>query len=147
MPITIRVATARDLPALRELFLRSRRDTFTWQPCHLFQLADFDVQTEGERILIAEEGMRLAGFVSVWEPDAFIHHLYVDGAFLRRGIARQLLNALPDWPLTRYRLKCLVRNLGALRFYEATGFVEVGRGTSDDGDFLLLESPRAEGAD
>ncbi len=143
MPTIVRAANVRDLPALRELFLRSRRETFTWQPCHLFQLADFDAQTEGERILVADVDGDLAGFLSVWEPDAFIHHLYVDRAFLRRGIARTLLNTLTG----RHRLKCLVRNEGALRFYDAMGFVEVGRGTSDDGDFVLLESPAQEGAD
>ncbi|WP_080410222.1 GNAT family N-acetyltransferase [Burkholderia ubonensis] len=95
MSITIRDAMAEDVPFLRELFLRSRCETFVWQPGDAFQLADFDAQTEGERLLVAEDdGARLAGFVSVWEPDHFIHHLYVDRSHHRRGIGRALLRAL-----------------------------------------------------
>ncbi|WP_232515188.1 GNAT family N-acetyltransferase [Burkholderia ambifaria] len=78
---------AADMPALRELFLRSRREAFVWQPAGAFRLADFDAQTDGERLRVAEDdGGQLAGFVSVWEPDHFIHHLYVHRPHHRRGI-------------------------------------------------------------
>ncbi|WP_080417206.1 GNAT family N-acetyltransferase [Burkholderia ubonensis] len=104
MRIAVRDAVAGDVPALRELFLRSRRETFVWQPGDALQLADFDAQTEGERLLVAEDDSgQLAGFVSVWEPDHFIHHLYVHRPCHRRGIGRALLRALLGWPTTRYR--------------------------------------------
>ncbi|AJX14006.1 acetyltransferase family protein [Burkholderia ubonensis MSMB22] len=115
MTITVRDAVAGDVPVLRELFLRSRRETFFWQPGDAFRLTDFDVQTKGERLRIAEDDSgRCAGFVSVWEPDHFIHHLYVDRSHHRRGVGRALLRALPGWPATRYRLKCLRANEAAL---------------------------------
>ncbi|AOI73423.1 GNAT family N-acetyltransferase [Burkholderia ubonensis] len=146
MSITIRDAVAEDVPALRELFLRSRRETFVWQPCDAFQLADFDAQTEGERLLVAEDGGgRLAGFASVWEPDHFIHHLYVDRSHHRRGIGRALLRALPGWPVTRYRLKCLRANAPALAFYRMSRFAEIGVGAAEDGEYLLLESSGDDG--
>ncbi|WP_431825263.1 N-acetyltransferase family protein [Burkholderia sp. F1] len=146
MSITIRDAVTEDVPALRELFLRSRRETFVWQPGDAFQLADFDTQTEGERLLVAEDdGGRLAGFVSVWEPDHFIHHLYVDQSRHRRGIGRALLRALPGWPATRYRLKCLRANAPALAFYRASRFAEIGVGAAEDGEYLLLESNGDDG--
>ncbi|TCW83991.1 GNAT family N-acetyltransferase [Burkholderia sp. SRS-46] len=141
MTIVVRDAVAADTPALRELFLRARRATFAWQPDDAFALADFDAQTQGERLRVAEdEAGQLVGFVSVWEPDHFIHHLYVDQQQLRRGIGRALLHALPGWPATRYRLKCLRANDAALAFYRACRFVEIGAGFSGDGEYLLLES-------
>ncbi|KWE57278.1 acetyltransferase [Burkholderia ubonensis] len=146
MSITVRDAVTEDVQSLRELFLRSRRETFVWQPGDAFQLSDFDAQTEGEQLLVAEDdGGRLAGFVSVWEPDHFIHHLYVDKSYHRRGIGRALLRALPGWPATRYRLKCLRANAPALAFYRASCFTEIGVGAAEDGEYLLLESSGGDG--
>ncbi|CAB3968422.1 GNAT family acetyltransferase [Burkholderia cenocepacia] len=146
MKIIVRDAVAADTPALCELFLRSRRETFVWQPAGAFQLADFEAQTEGERLRVAEDDRgRLAGFVSVWEPDHFIHHLHVHRSHHRSGIGRALLRALPGWPATLYRLKCLRANVPALAFYAACGFVEIGAGSSEDGEYLLLESGGKDG--
>ncbi|MDF9620146.1 GNAT family N-acetyltransferase [Pseudomonas entomophila] len=127
---------------MRELFLHSRQVTFTWQQSEQFQLMDFDAQTEGEQILLAEIDGLCVGFISVWVPDHFIHHLYIAASHARQGIGRALLAALPGWPGTCYRLKCLVRNEGALAFYDACGFTEVDAGTGEEGDYLLLQSPR-----
>ncbi len=146
MKITVRDAVARDVPALRELFLLSRRETFVWQAAGAFQLADFEAQTEGERLRVAEDDSgQLAGFMSVWEPDHFIHHLYVHRQHHRRGIGRALLRALPGWPAMRYRLKCLRANVSALAFYGACGFAEIGAGSAEDGEYLLLESSGEDG--
>lgn len=141
MTIFIRDGVAEDRPALRELFLRSRRETFAWQPESAFTLADFDAQTDGERLLVAYgQGGRLAGFMSLWEPDDFIHHLHVERSYFRRGVGRALLRALPGWPAKRYRLKCLLANQPAMAFYRACNFVEIGTGSAPEGDYLLLES-------
>lgn len=141
MTWTIRPATDADRPALRALFLASRQRSYAWQPAGSFALADFDAQTDGERLVAAfDPAGRLAGFVSLWEPDSFIHHLYVDAAWLRRGVGQALLRALPGWPATPYRLKCLRLNVGALAFYRACGFTAIGSGVSEDGEYVLLES-------
>ncbi|KVP79174.1 GNAT family N-acetyltransferase [Burkholderia ubonensis] len=146
MTITVRDAVAGDVPVLRELFLRSRRETFFWQPGDAFRLTDFDVQTKGERLRIAEDDSgRCAGFVSVWEPDHFIHHLYVDRSHHRRGVGRALLRAMPGWPATRYRLKWLRANEAALAFYRACRFTEIGAGAAEDGEYVLLESRGDDG--
>ena len=139
--LQIRAANTADLSALRELFLRTRRETFVWQPSGAFALADFDAQTRDETLLVAEDGTgRLLGFVSVWEPTDFIHHLFVSADHLRQGVGRALLQALPGWPLRRFQLKCLSHNQAALAFYRACGFTEAGWGSGEDGDYLLLES-------
>lgn len=132
-----------DLPSLRALFLDARRAAFHWRPAEAFRLGDFDQQTQGEHILVAtDEAGAVTGFVSVWEPDAFIHHLYVAPERQGRGIGHALLRAA-GWPGGSLRLKCLARNAGALAFYRAHGFVETGQGTGEDGDYVVLESQPA----
>lgn len=137
----IRPAEPSDLPALRDIFLRSRRAAFHWAPPSSFELDDFDRETEGEFQIVAVDGEMAVGFISVWEPDNFIHHLHVDPRFPRRGIGHRLLLALPEWNTKRYRLKCVSSNAAALAFYRANQFIQVGEGRADDQDYLLLESP------
>ncbi|WP_322044348.1 GNAT family N-acetyltransferase [Paraburkholderia sp. J67] len=142
MPLSIRSATPTDLPALRELFLLARRATFVWQDADHFKLEDFDTQTAGENVLVALDGDGdLVGFIAVWTPDRFIHHLYVDATNQRQGVGRALLGALPQWGVLRYALKCLTRNEAALAFYRAQGFIAVDAGVAEDGAYLLLQSP------
>ena len=129
MKIIVRDAVAADTPALRELFLHSRRETFVWVPAGAFQPADFDAQTEGERLRVAEDGSgRLAGFVSVWEPDHFIHHLHVSWPHHRSGVGRALLDrALADAKKAGHRLVILV---GDEPYYSRVGFKAVAKGTA-----------------
>ncbi|MFL9871329.1 GNAT family N-acetyltransferase [Paraburkholderia megapolitana] len=141
MTIKVRRAIPEDWPALRQLFFQGRREAFEWQAPGKFALGDFDEQTQGELLLIAEdESSHPVGFISVWEEDSFIHHLYVARSHHRKGVGRALLRALPRWPTLRYRLKCLVLNTSALAFYRACRFTEIGSGTSEDGDYVLLKS-------
>lgn len=139
----IRQTVPQDLPALRDLFMQSRRTAFVWEPSSAQALDDFDSQTEGEMQLIALEGGTVAGFVSVWEADDFIHHLHVHPGFWRRGIGQALLRALPGWETRPYRLKCVSRNTAALAFYAANGFIPIGQGRADGQDYILLESRAA----
>lgn len=144
MPITVRLAAVDDQPALRELFLASRRQTYTWLETASFCLTDLPQQTQGETILLAQDEQgALAGFISVWAADHFIHHLYVGAGQQRRGVGRALLAALPGWPGQRYVLKCLLLNHAAAAFYRASGFAETGRGMGEDGEYIVFESGRS----
>ncbi|MEV8519107.1 N-acetyltransferase [Dyella marensis] len=144
MTVLIRAATEQDRPALRELFLQARKATFTWLDSAAFALEDYDGQTRGERVLVAETGDgHIAGFVALWAPEWFIHHLYIDAARQRQGIGRALLQAL-GWPDQALQLKCLRRNEPALAFYLGLGFVEIGQGRGSDGEYALLASRRAQ---
>jgi GNAT superfamily N-acetyltransferase len=139
--LTIRPATLDDRDALRDLFLLTRRETFVWQRANSFQLNDFDTQTEGEDVLLAQSAdTPITGFISVWMPDRFIHHLFVAPSSQRQGVGLALFRALPQWRARRYRLKCLTRNAAALAFYRAQGFTPIDAGVSEDGAYLLLES-------
>ncbi|WP_367187367.1 GNAT family N-acetyltransferase [Rhizobium oryzicola] len=142
----IRPAELRDLPDLRDLFLRSRRAAFVWEMPSTFALEDFDKETDGETITISADGDRVTGFSSVWEPSNFIHHLHVDPLYVGRGIGRSLLSALPGWKSVRYQLKCVSANRAALAFYLANGFVEIGQGEANNHEYRLLETAIAAGS-
>ncbi|MGO4703025.1 GNAT family N-acetyltransferase [Dyella sp. 2RAB6] len=140
MTIPVRLATDDDRPALRELFLQARRATFSWVAGDSFRLEDYDGQTRGERVLVAQaDDGSIAGFVALWEPDRFVHHLYLAAEQQRRGIGRALLQAL-GWPEQPLLLKCLRRNEAALAFYLKLGFAEIGQGRGSDGEYLMLAS-------
>lgn len=139
-PIQIRRAAGTDWDALEDLFLHARRKAFHWCDPATFQLADFAIQTEGEVIHVATdtEG-NLLGFISVWEPDRFVHHLYVMPDRKNAGIGTSLLDSLEDWLPLPYRLKCLEQNLPAISFYRKNGWRELESGTDPLGDYLLME--------
>ncbi|WP_425615848.1 N-acetyltransferase family protein [Anatilimnocola sp. NA78] len=138
--ITIRAAEPADLDALREIYLRSRAATFFWTDAAKLQLADFDAATQDEPILVAMSGKEIAGFVSWWPPDNFIHNLFVDPAYLRRGIGRLLLHACLQQIGRPAILKCVQANEPAMAFYRAQGWTIAGEGTGDRGPYYLLQS-------
>lgn len=140
MEIRLRQATPEDSTALATLFLEVRRATFVWKNTSEFKLEDFEAQTLAETITIAEnENGDLLGFVSVWEADSFIHHLFVAQSFQGRGIGRRLLESLTSWLPPPHRLKCAVNNPRAESFYRSQGWTEIGRGFSSDGPYVLLQ--------
>lgn len=137
--ITIREFEKADLCALRQLFLETKKKTFSWVDGNEFSLMDFDRETKGEYILVAFVDNRLAGFISVWLADKFIHHLYVSPDCQHKGIGSLLLHAMIDkinFPLT---LKCLERNKEALLFYKKKGFIEKGIGQTEQGSYFLMQ--------
>lgn len=146
MEISLRPAMPRDTPALASLFLEVRRSTFTWRDASTFALEDFEAQTVAEDITIAEnEHGELLGFVSVWEPESFIHHLFVATSAQGMGVGRRLLASLLPWLPLPHRLKCAEPNASALAFYRKLGWIEIARGESSDGCYRLLEWNRPLG--
>jgi GNAT superfamily N-acetyltransferase len=97
--------------------------------------------TEGEVLLVAVgSDDEPEGFVSVWEPDAFIHHLYVRPGSRQKGIGKQLLESLRSRMRKPWRLKCVRANDRALRFYLRHGWLEISSGIGEDGPYAVLES-------
>ncbi|MET0748606.1 MAG: GNAT family N-acetyltransferase [Rhizobium sp.] len=132
----IRPAVDADHGTLSEIYLTVRRATFTWVAPERFLPDDFASHSKGESIFVCEGGDgEIAGFMAIWEPDAFIHMLYIRAKFQGAGAGTALIRALPGWPRRRYRLKCLVKNSRARRFYEQIGFVVTGQGVSVEGDY------------
>lgn len=95
----------------------------------------------GERVTVAEAAGEVAGFVALFEPDAFVHHLFVAPAWHRRGVGRRLLAEAVTQAGGGASLKVMTANAGALAFYARLGWIEAGRGADEWGDWLLLTSP------
>lgn len=144
MSLHLRQFAEADRQALRELFLASRRATFTWLNTEAFTEADFDRATVGELIIVAELNGRISGFASLFADQGFIHHLFVAPTALRLGIGRALLAACRDKTSSPLRLKCLLANHAALQFYLAQGWQVLCNEVGADGPYALLElSPPA----
>ncbi len=127
-----------DRAALRELYVLCRRAAFTWADGSTFKAGDFDRDTEGERILVAENKQEVLGFASIWMAENFLHNLFVHPAFWRRGVGTALLRRVMYLTSGPPTLKCLTANTGARTFYARTGWRAIGDGVSSDGPYQLM---------
>ena len=101
-------------------------------------LQDFERATEGERIFVAELDGVPAGFCSVWEPDSFVHNLFVAKGCRRAGVGSALLErAAQEFPLP-LALKCVAENRSALGFYLSHGWKIQQEGYSPDGPYYWM---------
>ncbi|WP_428659844.1 N-acetyltransferase family protein [Runella sp.] len=140
MFIQIRKAQAIDFPELAAVFLEVRRQVFTWKDINSFREEDFYEQTSGELILLAEDDeQKIVGFISVWEPDRFIHHLYIKSGYQGRRIGKRLIDSLSVYISFPYQLKCESKNDRALHFYAKNGWQEIGRGINEGEEYVLLQ--------
>lgn len=124
---------------LRKLFLKERQDTFFWLDPTEFKLDDFEKHIKGELVLVAIDQEIPVGFISIWMPNNFIHHFYVDQKYQGKGVGTLLLNAAIQKTLLPITLKCLEENTKAVAFYRKKGFIEKERGPSEHGDYILFE--------
>jgi ribosomal protein S18 acetylase RimI-like enzyme len=138
----IRTASALDRAALEALYRRCRR-LAEWLPARERAKADFASDTRDEEIVvaIARDGA-LDGFVSVWRPQSFVHHLYVRPEARGQGVGAALLAALVGRFPFPWRLKCVCANTRALAFYAKRGWREVDSGVGAQGRHVVLELDR-----
>jgi GNAT superfamily N-acetyltransferase len=118
----IRVFNEEDRAELAAIYLNCRVETFKWVSESYFKLEDFTKDTDGEKILVAVNEGRVAGFISLWMADNFIHHLFVHKDLEGLGIGEQLLNEGLKTISRPARLKCVIRNAKACTFYEKRGW-------------------------
>ncbi|MHC5228088.1 N-acetyltransferase family protein [Enterococcus sp. LJL99] len=136
--LVIREMMEEDRIALRELYYNSRKSTFDWQDPTTFKVEDFDRDTEDELILVAEEEGIICGFISLYLPDNFIHCLFIDADFKRRGIGQKLLMEAKQRLTLPMKLKCLSKNQQALEFYKKAGWQQVDEVTGEDPYWNLI---------
>ncbi|EHR73315.1 acetyltransferase [Burkholderiales bacterium JOSHI_001] len=137
--LSVREATPADFDALQALY-QGCRETADWLPPHSRRSGDLAHDAYAETLWLAQDrGGSALGFVGVWRPEAFIHHLYVRPDAQRCGVGRALLQALHHHLPLPWQLKCLDANTRALAFYQALGWQEMGRGGDDDGPWRLLQ--------
>lgn len=138
----IRDAIAADRPQLTRIFIACRQRDFSWLPADAMRVDDFDRAANDERIFVAECRGEILGFLTLWEPGRFIHFLFITPKFQGSGIANLLVESLFATYDRPYRLKCLDKNLRALKYYRREGWREVGFGTDKDGGHRVLELDR-----
>lgn len=141
MSLLIRRFIEADRAPLRELFVLSRNAAFTWEDPATHRLLDFDASTDQERILVALIDELHVGFASIWEPDSFLHNLFVHPDYLGRGIGKALLAHCARHFEERPTLKCLKANSHALGFYAAQGWVVLAEQDDPLGAYYLLAGP------
>ncbi|EPM4949036.1 GNAT family N-acetyltransferase, partial [Vibrio cholerae] len=102
-----------------------------------FRIEDFDRDSQGERIWLSEVLGNVAGFISIWEPDKFIHHLYVATEYQGQGVGSMLLNGAKA-KYGNLSLKCMVQNQKALNFYLSQGFEIVSQVDDEVGGYYYM---------
>jgi ribosomal-protein-alanine N-acetyltransferase len=130
MPVVIRSAVLNDVPAILAIE-RQAPGAAHWTADQYGKLVDRGVVLVAEEA--AEEAGQLCGFVCAkgvageWE----IENLVVAAAFLRRGVAnelvRELIQRAGNEAAPAILLEVRESNLPARRLYEKHGFREVGR--------------------
>lgn len=124
-----------DLPGLLDIFNLARKANASF-PDQIHSMDEFLSVIEGEEILVARMADDLAGFVSVWTPEKFLHHLYVSPLFQGRGIGKALvLETVRRFGLP-LSLKCIKANTEACRFYEQLGWQVKEEGMGPEGPYL-----------
>jgi len=137
--LAIREYRPADAARLSEIYLGSRKATFSWLNTALFELSDFHRDTRGEHIRVAELSKTVIGFSGCWLAERFIHHLYLDPTHTGMGAGGALLDATVELVGQPVRLKCLTQNRRALRFYLSRGWNVVNGGKTENGQYYELE--------
>ncbi|WP_279050568.1 GNAT family N-acetyltransferase [Cedecea davisae] len=127
-----------DRPFLRTLYLHSRREAWPWLDSSSWHLEDFDSVTQDEKIWVAENDGHRIGFASVWEPDNFLHNLFVSPDYHGKGAGKALLQKVQSEFTSTGSLKCLVKNQHAAEFYQRNGWHIEATGDSPDGEYYLM---------
>ena len=136
---TVTEAAASDRLAIERLYADAIGRA-AWLPPHARLRVEFTEVSNGEMVHVIKAGAgELAGFVSVYKPESFVHHLFVAPQYQRQGLASSLLSSLHTWLPLPWRLKCIRGNTDALSFYAIAGWKEVGVGENEDGQYLVLE--------
>jgi len=128
-----------DTNALADIYYQSRIATFDWMNPDEIQLDDFHRDTKGEKVWVAELKGHVVGFVSFWEVEGFIHHLFVLPDYVSQGVGSQLLATCLNQMSKPATLKCVSANTNALSFYKQKGWKTIDYGTSDGVEYQIIQ--------
>ena len=120
--IEVRPIKDSDRSALSNIYLRCRINTFPWMSKEGFKFSDFEDDTKDEKILVSTMDPKPVGFISIWMADHFIHHLFIDPNHQGQRLGEALLAEGLKIMGRPARLKCVVRNARACKFYEKHGW-------------------------
>lgn len=135
----IREAKETDISALQAIYTAAQSENFHWLSSEEISQLDIKTDTEGEKIWVAVIENDIVGFISVWEQENFIHHLFVHPSHAGKKIGKKLLShalAIIGRPAA---LKCISLNQPALAFYKSQGWVTAHIGNDGDIEYEKLE--------
>jgi GNAT superfamily N-acetyltransferase len=139
--LTIRPYTPADADACARIFDRAWHAGHPYAP-RVVGVAELAAETRDETILVAETAEEgVVGFVALYEPAHFVHHLYVDPALHGRGIGKALLSRAVALAGGSASLKCQTRNPQALAFYRRLGWTPGEEGGPAESPWVRLHSP------
>ena len=127
----VRRAEGYELPICAALYQTILRAHFHWIPTARHQAGDFLRAVREELVWVAVVDSQICGIAALYEPDAFIHSLYVRDP--GQGVGKALLDAMAAASNQPLSLKCSQPNLRARAFYEREGFEVIESGTDPDG--------------
>jgi ribosomal protein S18 acetylase RimI-like enzyme len=134
--LTLRPAGPADLDACARIYVAAAAAAFPWMAPEQRGAAQFHESIAEEALWLAEGPAGVAGLLSIYLPERFVHSLYVDPACWRRGVGR----ALADLALREcggyVQLKCQEANRHACGFYIATGWQAADWGWSPSGAWI-----------
>lgn len=137
--IETRFFTEKDRGALQEIYFESRKSAFDWLDNFSFKKNNFDRDTDGECIWVATVKDKPVGFISAWEPENFIHNLFVHPSNIGMGVGSVLLHVCLEKIGRPASLKCLEKNIGARNFYLSKGWKIVSSCNGPDGQYQLMQ--------
>ncbi len=135
----IRRAELGDIPQLEEIFYFTRKKTFLSRHEGSFRIDDYQISTLEDEVWVAEINGTIAGFISIYLLDNFIHNLFIHPKFQGQGIGKQLLQIAErrlSHPIT---LKIAMDNLRACGFYEKHGYYQVSVHEDAEEPYLLYK--------
>lgn len=137
MNFKIRKLSKKDHQRVFEIYCHCRQS-----PLFLTETAgsveEFLKLLEDEKCYVVESYGIVEGFISVYPPQSFVHHLYVSENSQGKGFGKALVNFAGnkfDNPLS---LKCERINTKALDFYEKTGWKFFSEGSDFSGSGYIL---------
>ena len=142
--LTVRLAQPSDAPAVQSIFERALRAA-DWLPAGAEPDTDFvrNSSCETVHVCTTDDGA-VRGFIAVYDPGSFVHHLYVDAAFQGQGVGRAILAAVVDsQPNKPWLLKCVLINTRARAFYANTGWRETATAMGSQGPYAVLRKVAA----
>ena len=141
MSVAIRPYVPADITACVSIFDRAWHAGHPYAP-RVIEEKVFAAETADEALFVAvDERDKAIGFVSIYMPQGFVHHLYVDPPHSGRGVGTKLLSHAVAVARGSATLKCQTRNETALAFYRRLGWIEVAAGTGEFGPWVALRSP------
>lgn len=138
MDCVIRNYSSAEEETLSKIYYDILHDEFAWVNNGEISLESFKKSTDGEAVYVAYIDQRAVGFVSVWEPDHFIHNLFVSKQYRRLGAGKKLLEKVIEMYEKPVSLKCVKENENAVRFYLNNGWKISKEETGPEGAYYLM---------